>query len=67
MKFNDTLKLSKILEVIDLYRGIVMDSVEQEFGDHPNWKYLRARLLKAFGDRGLTKRVQDIMNDENND
>ncbi len=52
---------TQILEVIDFYRGIVLDSVEQEVGSSDNWTFVRSRLLKALGDRGLVGRVRQIL------
>jgi hypothetical protein len=58
-------KLEKrILDVVDQYRSLVIDPIEQEVGDSPNWKYIRSRLLKALGDRGLAGRISEILNDE---
>lgn len=53
--------LTKILAAIDLYRGLVLDSCEQECADSHNWRYLRSRLLKAFGDRGLEGKIKEIV------
>ncbi|WP_413289303.1 hypothetical protein [Bdellovibrio sp. HCB337] len=54
----NTISLEKqIKEIIDLYRSMILDAVEQELGDSPNWKFLRGRLLKALGDRGLEGRI----------
>ena len=52
---------NRILEVVDFYRGIILDAVEQEAGGLPNWKYLRSRILKALGDRGLAKQIAEIL------
>lgn len=54
----------RLLEVIDQYRSMVIDPVEQELGCSSNWKYLRSRLLKAFGDRGLTGRIREVLDSE---
>lgn len=52
-------KLEKdILEAINFYRGLVLDSVEYELGsDDQRWRYIRSRLLKCLGDRGLHGKV----------
>lgn len=57
-------RLVLLLDTLDYYRGIVLDSVEQECGDLPVWVRLRSRLLKAFGDRGLASRIRSIMEHE---
>jgi hypothetical protein len=54
----------KLLDVVDQYRSMILDPVEQELGDTENWKFLRTRLLKALGDRGLAGRIQEILNAE---
>ncbi len=51
----------QLLEVIDLYRSMIIDPIEQEMGDSPNWQYIRSRLLKALGDRGLSGRIREIV------
>jgi len=56
--------LRRLLEVVDQYRSMILDPVEQEVGDSPNWKFLRSRLLKALGDRGLSGRIVEILDDE---
>jgi hypothetical protein len=53
--------LDELLEAIGLYRGFILDSVEQELSDSPRWTYLRSRLLKCFGDRGLEGRIKEII------
>ena len=54
----------RLLDVIDQYRSMILDPIEQEVGSHPNWKYLRGRLLKALGDRGMSGRITEILNAE---
>jgi hypothetical protein len=59
--------LRQLLEVVSFYKGIVLDSVEQACGEDTNWTYIRSRLLKAFGDRGMEGRIREIINTELND
>ncbi len=54
----------RLLEVVDQYRSMIMDPIEQELGDNPNWMYIRSRLLKALGDRGLSGRITEILESE---
>jgi hypothetical protein len=61
-KYNS--ELAQILEAVSLYRSIVMDAVEMEVGDSPDWPALRKRLLRAFGDKGLSRRVVEILTGE---
>lgn len=62
---NLKLHLKKeILEVVDLYRGIILDTVEQELGDSPKWKFIRSRVLNCFGDRGLSEKIKNIIDEK---
>lgn len=54
----------RILEVVDQYRSMILDPVEQEMGGSPSWKYLRGRLLKAFGERGIQGRIREVLDSE---
>jgi hypothetical protein len=54
-------KLREVFEAIAFYRGLILDIAEQELGDKPNWQYVRGRLLKALGNRGLQKRLEEIL------
>lgn len=54
----------RLLEVVDQYRSMILDPVEQEIGDSPSWTYLRSRLLKALGDRGLAGRIREVLAEE---
>lgn len=56
-------QLAQLLETISLYRGLVLDAVEQDLKDSPNWKFTRSRILKLFGERGLELRIREIMGD----
>jgi hypothetical protein len=63
-KLNHKRLERRLLEVIDQYRSMILDPVEQELGSSPNWRYLRSRLLKALGERGLSGRVIEILESE---
>jgi hypothetical protein len=54
----------RLMDVLDQYRSMIIDPVEQELGNSPNWQYLRSRLLKALGDRGLAGRIREVLNIE---
>ncbi|MGE3758338.1 MAG: hypothetical protein AB7H97_11310 [Pseudobdellovibrionaceae bacterium] len=54
----------KIIEEIRRSRGFTLDIVELVLGDSPEWKMVRSRLLKIFGERGLEQRVLQIFSDE---
>lgn len=51
----------KLLDVVDFYRGIILDTVEQELSSNSNWQFVRSRILKALGDRGLAGRISEIL------
>ena len=55
---------SRLLEVVDQYRSMILDPIQQELGNSPNWRFLRSRLLKALGDRGLVGRIREILDSE---
>jgi hypothetical protein len=58
---NESEKLRHVFEAIDFTRGLVLDAVEAELShDLQCWFYLRNRLLKAFGDRGLEGRIKSL-------
>ena len=54
----------KIIEEIRRSRGFTLDVVELVLGDSPEWKMVRSRLLRVFGERGLEQRVVQILSDE---
>lgn len=44
----------QIKAILGLYRGLLLDAVESEYGDNQvSWRFVRGRLLKLLGDRGL--------------
>jgi hypothetical protein len=51
----------RLLEMIAFYRGLVLDACEADMGNSPNWKFLRSRLLKLFGEKGMEQKVLQIM------
>jgi len=51
-----------LLDAISNCRSNVLDTFEVELSDSPNWRFVRLRLLKAFGDRGLEGRVKEAFN-----
>ncbi len=56
----------KIKEVFSLYRGLILDALEQELFDYKNWSYLRARMLKLISsDRGLEFKINEVLEDKN--
>jgi hypothetical protein len=55
---------NQLLLAIDQYRSMIIDPVELLMGESPNWPSLRRQLLKAFGDRGLSARIKEILNNE---
>ncbi len=63
MKTSDykSMELERALQIVDYYRSIVMDIVEQELGSASNWQFLRGRLLNALGDKGLSGRLRELL------
>jgi hypothetical protein len=58
---NHNDRLERVIEVVDFYRGMVLDIAEHELGTADSWHFVRGRLLKALGDRGLTGKIRDIL------
>ena len=54
-------KSREIFETINFYRGLILDLIEQELSESKNWSYVRSRLLKALGDKGLEGRLRSIL------
>jgi hypothetical protein len=54
-------QLKELLEMLGFYRGMVLDACEQEMGESPRWAFLRSRLLKIFGQRGMEEKIIKIM------
>lgn len=50
----------KASEIIDFYRGLIIDAVESDVTKE-QWAKIRPRLLKAMGDRGLEKKILDLL------
>jgi hypothetical protein len=53
-----------LLDATRSCQGGVMDTFELELGDSPHWKSIRSRLLRCFGDRGLSARIIEILDFE---
>lgn len=69
MKSNDPIALKgrlerSLLETLDFYRGVILDLSEQSHGESPEWPFVRNRLLKALGERGLGGRIKEVLNSE---
>lgn len=54
----------QILTAIDFYRSLVLDGCEAELSETKAWPFVRSRILKAFGDKGLTGQVLSILGAE---
>lgn len=52
----------RLLAIVDLYRGMVLDSIQLELQESPNWPQIRSRLLKLLGDRGLVGQIKSQFN-----
>jgi hypothetical protein len=54
-----------LLDAVRSCQSGVMDTFELELGeDTDKWKFIRSRLLRAFGDRGLSARIVEILDVE---
>ncbi len=58
-------KLDELMRAVDFCRAVVLDSVEMELVDSDVWPSLRRRILRAFGDFGLTQRIKVILTPAN--
>lgn len=45
--------------LISIYVGSLLDILEHELGDHPRWPAIRSKVLKLFGNQGLTKDIEE--------
>lgn len=57
---RQTNQSDQIQEALGRYRSLILDVCEQEMGDSPRWKFLRSRLLKYLGSRGLEDELTKI-------
>lgn len=52
----------QLREVFSFYRGLLLDLLEQEMGQSPNWPFIRGRILKILSqDRGLEAKVMQTI------
>ncbi len=51
-------------DAVNSCRSNIMDIIEFLHGDEPHWENTRAKILRAFGDRGLTARLIEIIDTE---
>ena len=58
---NKTTQHKQVSEVISLYTGLILDSVENSISDPARWGPLRGKLLKLLGDRGLSGKIAEIL------
>jgi hypothetical protein len=61
---NHDPRYAEALEAAEQCQRLTMDLIELEFLDSPKWDYLRPRLLRIFGDRGLRSRLHAIFESE---
>jgi len=53
---------NEVLESVAYFAGLTLDVFEAQMGHTKEWPFIRSRLLKIFGDRGLKGRVEEIFN-----
>ncbi|WP_413569179.1 hypothetical protein ACLWBD_00460 [Bdellovibrio sp. HCB117] len=63
---NKDKKADLIEEAIQECRSIVLHTIQFELNDSPHWHSIRSRILRAFGDKGLSARVQKIFAEKDN-
>lgn len=49
-----------LMEAISRARAAILDTFELELGEASNWRTLRARVLRIFGERGLEGQIRAI-------
>ena len=54
-------QLKKIHLIVEQVRSLILDDIELELGESPRWPYIRSRLLKYLGDRGLEGRIVETL------
>ena len=45
---------------IKWYRGLILEEVENAFGDLPQWQSVRSHILNCLGNQGLETRIRYI-------
>jgi len=63
MRKTDVQKVNRILDAIHDCRTSVMHAIEMEVPVEHDWSVIRSKVLRAFGDRGLTMRITEIINE----
>lgn len=53
--------IKDVADAIGLYRGLLVDAIEADCGSSDSWRYLRSRVLKLLGPRGLEGRILGIL------
>ncbi len=60
MKLNSGQLSLRFSETFDFYRGLILETFEQEVGDQHNWPIIRSRVLRCMGDRGLEGKLREL-------
>jgi hypothetical protein len=55
------LLLERVEEALNFYRGMTLDAVESRLENDPSWPTIRGLILRAFGDRGLSRQLREII------
>ncbi len=61
MQSHNSDKLDRILAAVDQCRALSLDAIEQELCTSPRWRFLRSRLLKLWGHRGLESQIRNVI------
>lgn len=62
MSIDNTGIAEQAIRALGFYRRLIIDSLEQDLIDSPNWKYVRGRVLRALGENGLEGQLRNILN-----
>ena len=61
MNKSEQYKHQQLIETLNFYRGLIIDTVEVEMCDSKAWPTTRSRLLRLLGDRGLDGKLREIL------
>lgn len=54
-------KIIEIERIIEWYRSVILEAVEEEYGTTDGWPGIRRKLLRALGDRGLDGKMKHLL------
>lgn len=54
-------KSQHVNEILRTYQGLLLDVLEESFGQDKSWQSIRSRVLRLLGDNGLGKRIRELV------